>query len=102
MLRDCQGPRILLTPGLKGQGEQEEEFNRRLGRQAARCCDQMVVIGKDAVSAIADGAGRAGFAGDDVHPALDLKDALAKASALAQEAAAGNRPVYLLALGQFD
>lgn len=100
MLKDCEGCRILLTPGLRNQGSQEEEYNRRLGRHAARCCDKMVVIGKEAVSAVEDGASRGGFASDDIYPALDEKDALQKASRLAWEAADVGRQVFLIMLGR--
>ncbi len=100
MLKDCEGCRILLTPGLRNQGSQEEEYNRRLGRHAARCCDKMVVIGKETVTAVEDGASRGGFASDDIYPALDEKDALQKTSRLAQEAAEAERRVFLLILGR--
>lgn len=92
------GYRILLTRGLRGQGAKEDECNRLLGRQAARCSDAVIVVGKDKFALVEDGAQRGGFVMGDLHLALDLKDAVRRAKALAADQ---EGTVCVLTLGQF-
>ena len=85
VLSTYDGFKILMTQGLRGQGEQEDEFNRLLGRHAAKCVDAIVVIGKEKFSCIEDGAQRGGFAYSDLHLAADLRDAILRTERLAEE-----------------
>ncbi len=99
MLEGCAGYRILLTAGLRGQGEQEDEYNRRLGRQAARSSDAIVVIGRGKMTAFEDGARRAGFNFDNLFAAPDAREGVRRALAIAAESNAKDG-AYLLVLGE--
>ena len=82
---DCKGYRVLVTRGLRGQGEREDEANRILGRAAARGVDSVIVIGKEKFSFIEDGAQRGGLSADDVHLAVDFRDALRRLYAISED-----------------
>lgn len=99
VLEGCAGYRILLTAGLRGQGEQEDEYNRRLGRQAARSSDAIVVIGRGKMTAFEDGARRAGFNFDNLFAAPDAREGVRRALAIAAESNAKDG-AYLLVLGE--
>lgn len=85
LLSTFEGFRILVTRGLRGQGESEDEFNRLLGRHSAKCADAIVVIGKEKFSCIEDGAQRGGMSISDLHLAADLRDAVERTQRLAEE-----------------
>lgn len=99
VLEGCPGYRILLTAGLRGQGEQEDEYNRRLGRQAARSADAIVVIGRGKMTAFEDGARRAGFNFDNLFAAPDAREGVRRALAIAAELDKKDG-AYLLVLGE--
>jgi UDP-N-acetylmuramoyl-tripeptide--D-alanyl-D-alanine ligase len=91
-----EGYKVLITPGMVELGEQEEELNRRLGRQAAKYCDFIIVVGRSRSFPILDGARRAGFDEDALYTAADIQAALAKADQLAAELEPEEGPMYVL------
>jgi UDP-N-acetylmuramoyl-tripeptide--D-alanyl-D-alanine ligase len=44
VLRDFDGLRILVTPGMVELGEKQAELNRQLGAKAASCCDWAILV----------------------------------------------------------
>ena len=55
------GLRILITPGMVELGEEESEYNRKLGTYAASCCDYALLVGKRNSDAIQEGLLAEGF-----------------------------------------
>ena len=61
VLKQMQGTRILVTPGMVELGEREEEMNRSFGSMAAEACDLAILVGKKRSAAIAEGFRAKGF-----------------------------------------
>ena len=61
VLKNMNGKRILVTPGMVELGTQEEEMNRSFGRLAADCCDLAILVGKKRSTAIREGLEAEGF-----------------------------------------
>lgn len=49
------GVRILVTPGMVELGEKEEEYNFKFGTYAAKCCDYILLVGKNHTRPIQEG-----------------------------------------------
>ncbi len=54
-LKEMDGLRILVTPGMIELGKEEDKLNREFGAFAAKCCDKIVLIGKKQTLAIKEG-----------------------------------------------
>ena len=61
VLKEMNGNRILVTPGMVELGEKEQEMNREFGNAAADCCDYAILVGKKRSAAIAEGLSENGF-----------------------------------------
>lgn len=96
ILGSFEGYRVVATPGMVELGNMEEELNRRLGRQAARNCDYIIIVGANRSFGIQDGAKRAGYDVNKIYVAKDIKDAFAKADELADTRPDQREPMYLL------
>jgi UDP-N-acetylmuramoyl-tripeptide--D-alanyl-D-alanine ligase len=90
------GYRVVITPGMVELGEKEEELNRRLGRQAARHCDFIIIVGKNRAGAIEDGARLAGYNLSNLYVAADIQDALRQADRLAGDLEQEEGPMTVL------
>lgn len=55
------GMRILVTPGMVELGEDEDEYNRKFGTYAAKCCDYILLVGGKHTDPIREGALSEGF-----------------------------------------
>ena len=55
------GLRILITPGMVELGDEESEYNRKLGTYAAPCCDYALLVGKRNSEVIKEGLLSEGF-----------------------------------------
>jgi UDP-N-acetylmuramoyl-tripeptide--D-alanyl-D-alanine ligase len=69
------GQRILVTPGMVELAELEFEANRHFGRQAARTCDEVIVVGRERSPALVAGLRDEGFAQERLHVVADLAEA---------------------------
>ena len=56
-----EGTRIIVTPGMIELGEESEKFNHRLGCDAAKVCDYIVLVGERQTYPIAKGVRESGF-----------------------------------------
>ncbi|MBE6715927.1 MAG: UDP-N-acetylmuramoyl-tripeptide--D-alanyl-D-alanine ligase [Ruminococcaceae bacterium] len=54
-LRQMDGERILVTPGMVELGSEEYKLNKEFGEFAAECCDRIVLIGKKQTLPIKEG-----------------------------------------------
>lgn len=73
------GIRILITPGMVELGKEEDSYNYKFGTYAAKCCDYILLVGREHVRPIQKGALESGF--DEKRCLIydNLKDALAYA-----------------------
>ncbi len=55
-LRDFEGTRIVITPGMVELGEKEEEENEKLGAICAKCADYAIFVGEKQYPALKKGA----------------------------------------------
>lgn len=55
------GRRIVITPGMIELGEQQYQLNKELGAHAAKCADNVLIIGEYNHAAIAEGLTEAGM-----------------------------------------
>ncbi len=60
-LKQMDGMRILVTPGMVELGAEECKLNREFGEFAASCCDKIVLIGEKQTLAIKEGIESKGF-----------------------------------------
>jgi len=77
-----EGIRILITPGMVELGEKEEEYNRRFGNYAAKCCDHILLVGRKRAVPIREGVLEEGFAKDRCLVFDKLEEAMAHAYAI--------------------
>ena len=82
----CRGLRIAVTPGLVELGEQEQEYNEALGRQAAACCHWLITVGdQPRTEAIRQGAREGGLHRDRILEAKTVQQAMELARGLPAE-----------------
>ncbi len=79
------GLKILVTPGMVELGEKEYEYNKEFGKQAALCCDYIVLVGKKRAVPIADGVREQGFDEERLYIAESLSDAMSYVYAIRAE-----------------
>ena len=70
--------RILVTPGMVELAEREFEENRDFGRQAARVCDEVILVGQERAAPLVAGLRDEGFPAERLHVASDLAEATAR------------------------
>ncbi len=70
------GMKILLTPGMVELGEKQDELNREFGKNAAKVCDYVILVGKSQTESIAKGLGDAQYLEDKIYIAPDFTDAI--------------------------
>lgn len=71
------GIRILITPGMVELGKEEDSYNYKFGTYAAKCCDYILLVGREHVRPIQEGAVENGFDEKKCLVYDGLKDALA-------------------------
>lgn len=76
-LKEMDGMRILVTPGMVELGAKEDELNEAFGETAAACCDEIVLVGEKQTAAIARGVKKAGFDEKHLHVFESFKDSMA-------------------------
>lgn len=73
------GIRVLITPGMVELGKEEDSYNYKFGTYAAKCCDYILLVGREHVRPIQEGALANGFDEKKCLVYDGLKDALAYA-----------------------
>ncbi len=71
------GRHVIVTPGMVEQGEQEEEINRRFGRQMARACDVVILVGRKHTAPIVEGLRESNMDEANIHVVNTLEEATA-------------------------
>lgn len=77
VLREFDGRRIIITPGMVELGEGEEQFNHDFGTMMADCVDVAILVGKKHTSPIARGLKEAGFPKEQLYVVSTLDEATA-------------------------
>ncbi len=70
--------RILITPGIVDLGEKVEEYNKNLGKQAAKACDYIILVGEKQAKPILEGILEEKYNKENVYIAKNLIDAINK------------------------
>lgn len=84
-LAGFEGIRILITPGMVELGKEEEEYNFKFGTYAAKCCDYILLVGKQRAIPIEKGAAQAGFSHEKCKIFGSLEEALNYAYGIKEE-----------------
>lgn len=80
-----EGVKILVTPGMVELGEKEDEYNKKFGEYAAKCCDYILLIGEKHTAPIREGAICVGFPENKIATYERLQDALSYAYTIRDE-----------------
>lgn len=84
-LKQFEGVRILITPGMVELGEKEEEYNYKFGTYAADCCDYILLVGEKHTAPIYKGVLESGFSQERCRVFEKLEDALSFAYSIKAE-----------------
>ena len=84
-LKQFEGVRILITPGMVELGEKEEEYNYKFGTYAADCCDYILLVGEKHTAPIHKGILESGFSQERCRVFEKLEDALSFAYSIKAE-----------------
>lgn len=68
--------KIIVTPGLVELGEKEYECNKRLGQEAAKYCDKIILVGKNRSIPLKEGALGEGFNPDNLYVVSSFSEAV--------------------------
>ena len=77
VLREFEGRRIIITPGMVELGAGEEQFNYDFGTMMADCVDVAILVGKKHTAPIARGLAEAGFPQANCYVVSTLDEASA-------------------------
>ena len=77
VIREFEGRRIIITPGMVELGEGEDEFNHQFGVEMADSVDVAILVGKKHTSPIARGLKEAGFPQENLYVVSSLDEATA-------------------------
>lgn len=77
VLREFEGRRIIITPGMVELGDGEDDFNHEFGLMIADCVDVAILVGKKHTSPIAKGLKEAGFPQENLYVVSSLDEATA-------------------------
>ena len=81
-LRDFDGLRILVTPGMVELGDKEKEYNFKFGTYAAACCDYIFLVGREHSAPIREGVLSTGYPEDKCLTFDKLEEAMKEAYAI--------------------
>ncbi len=77
VLREFEGRRMIITPGMVELGDGEDDFNHEFGLMMAHCVDVAILVGKKHTSPIAKGLKEAGFPKENLYVVSSLEEATA-------------------------
>lgn len=81
-LKQMNGERILVTPGMVELGSEEYALNKQFGSYAAKCCDRIVLIGEKQTKAIKEGILSENFPEEKLMVFEEFSDAIKKLYAM--------------------
>lgn len=69
------GKKIIVTPGMIELGDKQYEYNMEFGRQIAKVCDEVILVGEEQTKPILDGLKKEKYNEKNIHILNDVKDA---------------------------
>ena len=75
VLKMMPGKKIIVTPGMIEMGEKQYEYNMQFGRQIAKVCDEVILIGEEQTKPILDGLKKEKYKEEKIHILNDVKKA---------------------------
>ena len=78
ILKNFEGRKIIVTPGMVELGEKEEQFNREFGKQMAKCVDIAILVGIERSKPIEMGLLENGFDKMKIFVVANLEEATNK------------------------
>lgn len=82
VLKEFDGLKVLVTPGMIELGEKQYELNYEFGTQAAQVCDYAVLVGEKQTKPISDGLLSAGFGEGKIITVPSINAALTAVGAI--------------------
>ncbi len=79
------GYKIIVTPGMVELGDKMEELNAEFGRQCAKVCDYVILVGKAQAVNILKGLKAEAYPEDKIYVAENVNEAINKAYSLNSE-----------------
>ena len=77
VLAGFEGRKIIVTPGMVEQGDEQADINRRFGAQMADVCDIVILVGRRQTQPIVEGLQAAGMDEGHMYLAQNLDEATA-------------------------
>ena len=75
VLSMMDGKKIIVTPGMIELGDKQYEYNMEFGRQIAKVCDEVILIGEEQTKPIMDGLKKEKYSDKKIHVLNDVKKA---------------------------
>ena len=69
------GKKIIVTPGMVELGEKQYEYNMEFGKEIAKVCDEVILIGEEQTKPIFEGLEKAKYQKEHIHILNDVKEA---------------------------
>ena len=69
------GKKIIVTPGMVELGEKQYDYNMEFGRQIAKVCDEVILVGEEQTKPILDGLKKEKYNKENIHILNDVKQA---------------------------
>ena len=69
------GKKIIVTPGMIELGDKQYEYNMEFGRQIAKVCDEVILIGEEQTKPILEGLKKEKYSEKNIHILNDVKEA---------------------------
>lgn len=75
VLSYMKGKKIIVTPGMIELGDKQYEYNMEFGREIAKVCDEVILIGKEQTKPILDGLKKEKYSDKKIYILNDVKEA---------------------------
>ncbi|MBQ9314579.1 MAG: UDP-N-acetylmuramoyl-tripeptide--D-alanyl-D-alanine ligase [Clostridia bacterium] len=82
VLKNFEGRKIIITPGMVELGAKEVEYNKEFGRHMAKCVDIAILVGIKRSRPIEEGLLENGFDNMNIHVVTNLEEATRKLAML--------------------
>lgn len=82
VLKNFEGRKIIITPGMVELGEKEIELNREFGKQMAECVDIAILVGVKRSKPIEEGLREKGFNDMNIYVVSSLDEATKKLTSI--------------------
>lgn len=69
------GKKIIVTPGMVELGDKQDEYNMEFGKQIAKVCDEVILVGEEQTKPILEGLKKSKYNSKHIHVLNDVKEA---------------------------